>query len=223
MTHNDLDMTMETTSHESATFKRWCDWHPSVPPAHEHRETAPLGTDETFQRWFIGHLLRGRSWAWHSWTQVERWSSPSEPIFGHSSMGEQLMLVCETHVENNKCLPTPIRESLLVWNGKPVQNAWFPPWNDIRFFLQFSLQEAEFFLFYTKTSSGALKGGKVSGSRDGLGPGQRQQTALLLGCWHPLALKKKEATHSCILAWRIPMDRGGWWAAVHGATESDTT
>ena len=24
------------------------------------------------------------------------------------------------------------------------------------------------------------------------------------------------ATHSSILAWRIPMDRGAWWAAVHG-------
>ena len=24
------------------------------------------------------------------------------------------------------------------------------------------------------------------------------------------------ATHSSILAWRIPMDRGAWWAIVHG-------
>ena len=31
------------------------------------------------------------------------------------------------------------------------------------------------------------------------------------------------ATHSNILAWRIPMDRGVWWATVHGVTESDTT
>ena len=27
------------------------------------------------------------------------------------------------------------------------------------------------------------------------------------------------ATHSSILACRIPMDRGAWWAAVHGVTK----
>ena len=32
------------------------------------------------------------------------------------------------------------------------------------------------------------------------------------------------ATHSSILAWRIPMDRGAWKATVHGvAKESDET
>ena len=29
-------------------------------------------------------------------------------------------------------------------------------------------------------------------------------------------------THSSILAWRIPMDRGAWWATVLGVTESRT-
>ena len=28
-------------------------------------------------------------------------------------------------------------------------------------------------------------------------------------------LEKGMATHSSILAWRIPMDRGAWWATVH--------
>ena len=31
------------------------------------------------------------------------------------------------------------------------------------------------------------------------------------------------ATHSSILAWRIPLDRGDWPATVHGVTESDMT
>ena len=33
-------------------------------------------------------------------------------------------------------------------------------------------------------------------------------------------LEKEMATYSSILAWRIAMDRGGWWAIVHGVTNS---
>ena len=37
-------------------------------------------------------------------------------------------------------------------------------------------------------------------------------------------LEEGMATHSSILAWRIPMDRGAWRATVHGGhKESDTT
>ena len=35
-------------------------------------------------------------------------------------------------------------------------------------------------------------------------------------------LEKKMATHSTILAWRISMDRGVWWATVHRVTQSQT-
>ena len=39
--------------------------------------------------------------------------------------------------------------------------------------------------------------------------------------WEDL-LNEGKATHSSILAWRIPMDRGAWQATVHGVTESQT-
>ena len=35
-------------------------------------------------------------------------------------------------------------------------------------------------------------------------------------------LVKGMATHSSILVWRIRMDRGTWWATVHGVTKSQT-
>ena len=35
--------------------------------------------------------------------------------------------------------------------------------------------------------------------------------------------EKVMATHSSILAWRIPMDREAWPATVHGLTKSDMT
>ena len=35
-------------------------------------------------------------------------------------------------------------------------------------------------------------------------------------------LQEGTATHSSILAWRIPMDRGAWWATVHEVAKSQT-
>ena len=35
-------------------------------------------------------------------------------------------------------------------------------------------------------------------------------------------LEEGMATHSGILAWRIPVDRGAWWAAVCGVSKSQT-
>ena len=36
------------------------------------------------------------------------------------------------------------------------------------------------------------------------------------------SLEKAMATHSSILAWRIPMDRKAWWATVNGVAKSWT-
>ena len=38
--------------------------------------------------------------------------------------------------------------------------------------------------------------------------------------WEPT--EEGMATHSSILAWRIPMDGGAWWATVHGVAKSFT-
>ena len=36
------------------------------------------------------------------------------------------------------------------------------------------------------------------------------------------SLEKGMVTFSSILAWRIPMDRGAWWATAYGVTKSQT-
>ena len=35
-------------------------------------------------------------------------------------------------------------------------------------------------------------------------------------------LEEGVATHSAVLAWRIPMDRGAWWATVRKVAKSQT-
>ena len=35
-------------------------------------------------------------------------------------------------------------------------------------------------------------------------------------------LEEGMATHSSILAWRIPLDKRAWWATVHGVAKSWT-
>ena len=35
-------------------------------------------------------------------------------------------------------------------------------------------------------------------------------------------LEEYMAIYSSILAWRLPMDRGAWWATVHGVTKTWT-
>ena len=51
-------------------------------------------------------------------------------------------------------------------------------------------------------------------------PAMQETPVQFLG--QEVPLEKGEATHSSILAWRIPMDRGAWWAAVHGMARSQT-
>ena len=51
-------------------------------------------------------------------------------------------------------------------------------------------------------------------------PAKQETWVRSLGWEDPL--EEDMATHSCILAWRILMDRGAWWATIHGVTKSQT-
>ena len=51
-------------------------------------------------------------------------------------------------------------------------------------------------------------------------PAMQETQVQSLGGEDPL--EKEMATHSSILPWRIPMDRGAWQAIVHRVTKSQT-
>ena len=51
-------------------------------------------------------------------------------------------------------------------------------------------------------------------------PEMQETWAQSLGCED---LLENMATHSSVLAWRIPMDRGAWRAAIHGVAGSNMT
>ena len=51
-------------------------------------------------------------------------------------------------------------------------------------------------------------------------PAMQETWVRSLGWEDPL--EEAMATHSSIVAWRIPIDRGVWQAPVHGVAESDT-
>ena len=51
-------------------------------------------------------------------------------------------------------------------------------------------------------------------------PAMQETWVQFLGWEDPL--EKEMAIHSSILAWKNPMDRGAWWATVHGVAKSQT-
>ena len=52
-------------------------------------------------------------------------------------------------------------------------------------------------------------------------PSAMQETWVRFLDWED-PLEEGMATHSSIIAWRIPMDRGAWWVPVHGVAKSRT-
>ena len=53
----------------------------------------------------------------------------------------------------------------------------------------------------------------VPGSSDGK---ESTCNAGFHSCVGKIALEEGMTTHSSVLAWRTPLDRGAWWATVHG-------
>ena len=51
-------------------------------------------------------------------------------------------------------------------------------------------------------------------------PAIQETQVQFLGRENPL--EEGKATHSSILSWRIPMDRGAWQATVHEVAKSQT-
>ena len=51
-------------------------------------------------------------------------------------------------------------------------------------------------------------------------PAMQENQVQSLGWEDPL--EEGMATHSSILAWRLPMDSGAWQAVVHGVAKSQT-
>ena len=61
----------------------------------------------------------------------------------------------------------------------------------------------------------------MDGGSDGKVSGSMQETWVQSLGWED-PLEKDIASHSSILSWRIPMDRGAWWVTVHGVANSWT-
>ena len=62
--------------------------------------------------------------------------------------------------------------------------------------------------------------GGTSGKEPACQCGRHETRVPSLGWEDPL--EKGMATHFSILVWRIPVDRGAWWAIVYGVTKSQT-
>ena len=100
-------------------------------------------------------------------------------------------------------------------------------------FLNLGLETSDiiFTLFFWACSLQPLPGFKVREldptQRASLVPQRVKNPPVLQETWAPALgredpLEEGMTTHSSILAWRIPMDRGTWWAIAHGIAKSLT-
>jgi len=66
-----------------------------------------------------------------------------------------------------------------------------------------------------------MDGGAWKAAVHGVAEGQTRLSDFTF-TFHFSALEKEMATHSSVLAWRIPRDREAWWASVYGVSQSWT-
>ena len=70
-------------------------------------------------------------------------------------------------------------------------------------------------------SASNLRNGPPYWLRQEKNPSVMQEAWVLSLGWED-PLEEGMAIHSSILAWRIPMDRGAWWAIVHVVAKIQT-
>ena len=125
--------------------------------------------------------------------------------FRNNGLADQICEDCAfsiLHGENYESLD-------LVANSADVANIWV---SGLRYLVSRSKQPLDFMEGYYGASL-------VVQTVKNL-PAMQETCVRSLGQEEPL--EKRMATHSSILAWRIPMDRGAWWATVHGVPKSRT-
>ena len=66
-----------------------------------------------------------------------------------------------------------------------------------------------------------MDGGAWKAAVHGVAEGQTRLSDFTF-TFHFHALEKEMATHSSVLAWRIPGTGGAWWAAIYGVAQSRT-
>ena len=110
---------------------------------------------------------------------------------------------------------------------------WFwEHWNKMfHFFLHLKKNESSFLsssiscgLLFSSWRRGGFCGPTSNGGTSLMSvkdlPTMQETRVRSLGWENPM--EEGIATHSSILAWRIPMDRGAWWDTVKGVTKSRT-
>ena len=125
----------------------------------------------------------------------------------------------ETKSTHNIYIPWNIPN--FIWTVQWVLIMYISLYEDLEYFHHYTIKNDNIFLqvywdFINKQNCiylMCIQASQVTQMVKNL-PAMRETCSWSL-CWED-PLEEGMATHSIILAWRIPMDRGAWWATVHG-------